>query len=262
MKKKAFQLLHYIAYLLRAKNTHGVHSPFVFDFLNKVIYTPHSFYAYEEVETIREKMLHSEDHVHFIDMGAGALEKKNEARSVKNIARYSVKPSKYGQLLFRIANYFQPKNILELGTSLGITTSYLHAGCAEANIATIEGCPEVAVLAQKNWEALKYNNISLHVGNFDQVLPVLLKEAQQLDLVFFDGNHRKQATLHYFYKCLEKSHERSVFVLDDIYWSREMKEAWEEIKACEQVSVTVDLFFMGIVFFRKGQVKEDFVIRY
>lgn len=252
----------YLIYRMRSQTTHGTHSPFVFDLLKKVVYNRNSFYAYGEIETIRRRMLRSRDQIQYTDMGAGLVQNGDQVRAVQAIAKRAVKPAKYGQLLFRLVNYFQPKNILELGTSLGITTSYLRAGSLSSDVTTIEGCSETAAIAKKNWEQLGYNNISQHIGNFNDVLPEFLKTAQAVDFVFFDGNHRKQPTLDYFYRCLEKSHEKSVFVFDDIYWSDEMKEAWEEIKANERVSVTIDLFFVGIVFFRKGQAKEDFVIRF
>ena len=109
---------------------------------------------------------------------------------------------------------------------------------------------------------MELQNIEQHVGNFDDVLPKILSEKEKIDFVFFDGNHRKEPTLNYFRQCLDKVHEGSVFIFDDIYWSLEMKEAWSEIKMNEQVTVTLDLFYLGIVFFRKEQVKQHFIIRY
>lgn len=262
MKKKLFQLYQYILYRLRSKTTHGTHSPFVFDLLNKVIYNPHPFYAYEEIEKVREKLLKSTEIIQCIDMGAGESEHKNQNKTIQQIARRAVKPAKYGQLLFRLANYFQPQTVLELGTSLGITTSYLRAGNKNSQLTTIEGCPQIANIAKKNWKELDYGPISLRIGNFDTMLPEFLKATRTLDFVFFDGNHRKQATLDYFKRCLIKANENTIFIFDDIYWSVEMKEAWEEIKADERVVVTIDIYFMGFVFFRKGQAKENFVIRY
>lgn len=205
----------------------------------------------------------SKDQIHCTDLGAGAeLRGEHAVRAVSEIAATAVKPAKYGQLLFRLINYFQPKNALELGTSLGITTAYLSKANGNTDVITIEGCPETAAIAQKTWERLGCKNIKLYIGNFDQRLPEVLKTLPALDFVFFDGNHRKQVTLDYFNNCFEKGHEKSVFIVDDIYWSEEMKEAWEEIKADTRVSVTIDLFYMGLVFFRKGQVKQNFVIRY
>lgn len=250
-------------YLLRAKTRHGTHSPFVFDVVSKVVYNPHSFYVYQEIEDVRRQLRLSREEIQCTDLGAGAEIRGEQAvRNVSEIVNTAVKPAKYGQLLFRLINYFQPKNALELGTSLGITTAYLSKANGSTQVITIEGCPETAAIAKKSWERLGCKNITLHIGNFDERLPEVLKSLPALDFVFFDGNHRKETTLSYFNKCLERSHEKSVFVLDDIYWSEEMKEAWEEIKADERVSVTIDLFYMGLVFFRKGQVKQDFVIRY
>ncbi len=263
MKKNMFQLYCYLIYQLTAKNKHGTHSPFVFDLLNKVIYNRNLFYAYSEIEKRRDALSSSKEEINFRDLGAGANEKqKDQLKKVKRIARKSVKSAKYGQLLFRLVNYFQPKTVLELGTSLGITTSYLRAAHTQSEVTTIEGSPEIAEMAKKNWCMLGYNDIQLVVGNFDDTLPQILKDKQKLDFVFFDGNHRKQATMDYFNECLKNSHEKSIFVVDDIYWSPEMKEAWELIKADEQVTVTIDLFYLGLVFFRKGQVKQNFVIRY
>jgi len=256
-------LYHYFQYRLHAKTTHGTHSPFVFDLLKKVIYNPHSFYAYQEIEACREQLLQSEEYISCHDLGAGGQGRRNnKPKAVRNITKRALKPAKYGQLLFRLVNYFQAKTALELGTSLGITTCYLCAANSDCQVTTIEGCAEAALVAQKNWQWLGYKNATQYIGNFDDELPLVLKEVRSLDFVFFDGNHRKEPTLNYFNQCLEKSHERSVFVIDDIYWSPEMKEAWEVIKADGRVTVTIDLFFVGLVFFRKGQAKQDFVIKY
>jgi predicted O-methyltransferase YrrM len=263
VKKKLFLLHEYMMYRLRAKTTHGTHSPFVFDMLNKAIYSPHSFYAYNKIEAYRRRLLTSTERIHCTDLGAGAIgEEGHNWKHVNAIAKKAVKSAKYGQLLFRLVNYFQPKTILELGTSLGVTTCYLSAANSESHVITIEGCHETAAIARENWSRLGYKNISPRIGNFDELLPETLKDIQTLDFVFFDGNHRKQPTLDYFNKCLEKSHEKSIFVMDDIYWSEEMKEAWEVIKADPRVTITIDLFFVGLVFFRKGQAKQDFVIKF
>jgi predicted O-methyltransferase YrrM len=155
-----------------------------------------------------------------------------------------------------------PKTIIELGTCLGITSAYLSKACPDADVITIEGCPETAKVAYNSFRQLDLDNVELRVGNFDHLLPELIAEQSQLDFVYVDGNHRKDATLNYFNWCLPKVHEGSLLIFDDIYWSEGMKEAWAEIKANPQVTVTIDLFWIGLVFFRKGQVKEHFKIKY
>jgi len=260
--KKLYFICNYLIYRIKSVNEHGVHSPFVYDLLLSTIYNRKLFYAYEEVEKIRQGMLFSNQKLTCIDLGAGSHVKNKTSKSVSEIVTSAAKPAKYAQLLFRLVNHFQPATILELGTSLGISSAYVAIANSKNTVYTIEGCPEIAGFAKQVFSKLKLKNIEQKIGNFDEVLPDVLKNIKQLDFVFFDGNHRKQPTLSYFKQCLDKAVETSVFIFDDIYWSSEMKAAWEEIKNHERVTVSLDLFYMGIVFFRKEQVKEHFVIRY
>lgn len=260
--KKLFLVYNYLIYRLRSTNEHGVHSPFVFELLGNVIYNKTDYYAYKDIEELRETLLETKKTINCIDLGAGSLNGNSSIKGVKQIAKYAAKPAKYGQLLFRLVNHFQPVHILELGTSLGISTAYIASANSKATITTIEGCDEIATIAKQNFEQLELKNIEQVTGNFDAELPLILKNKEKLDLVFFDGNHRKEPTLNYFNQCLLKAHNDSIFVFDDIYWSKEMKEAWQEIKQNSRVTVSIDLFFTGIIFFRKEQVKEHFIIRF
>ena len=260
--KKLFLIYHYFIYLLKSTNKHGVHSPFVFDLLTDVIDNKKEYYVYKEVEPLRRKLKLSSDTVDCIDLGAGSHKAGSSTRTVKQLINYSVKSAKYSQLLFRLVNHFQPSTIIELGTSLGITAAYIAKANSKSKFITIEGCADIADIARQNFVELNITNAKQLVGNFDVLLPDVLSENDSVDFVFFDGNHRKAATLNYFEQCLTKANDTSVFVFDDIYWSAEMKEAWEEIKSNAKVTVTIDLFYMGIVFFRKEQIKEHFVLRF
>jgi len=260
--KKLFLLYNYLIYRLKSTNRHGVHSPFVYELLESVIYNKNDFYCYTTIEELRKELLASKKVINCVDLGAGSLKNNSIKKSVQQLTKYAAKPPKYAQLLFRLVNHFQPKQVIELGTSLGISTAYLASANSKIKVITIEGAPEVANEAKQHFNQLQLKNIEQLTGNFDAVLPHILATTEKIDFVFFDGNHRKQPTLSYFEQCLKKSHNNSVFVFDDIYWSAEMKEAWEEIKNNNQVTVTIDLFFIGIVFFRKEQVKQHFVITY
>jgi predicted O-methyltransferase YrrM len=196
------------------------------------------------------------------DLGAGSKGGLKKARSVSKIAEISVKNAKYSRLLFRMVNYFQPATILELGTSLGLSTISLAIARSESKVFTIEGCLNTREIAIENFQEAGLNNIDSRLGDFKDVLPDVLKGLNSVDLVFFDGNHQKEPTLHYFELCLQKANNESVFIFDDIYWSAEMTEAWKIIKEHPKVTVTIDLYQMGIVFFRKEQVKQHFVIAY
>lgn len=258
--------LKYCRYYITASNGkgHGVHSPFVFNFITEVLNDDRFFYCYKPIEQLRQQLLANETRITVQDIGAGSRIFKNAERSICSIAASSLKPAKYARLLFRMVNYLQPQHILELGSSLGITTAYLASANINTTVFTIEGSPSVANVAQQNFNQLGLQNISLQQGNFDEVLqPLLQSNFRFLDFVFIDGNHRKEPTIRYFEQMLPYIHEKTVLIFDDIHWSREMEEAWEYIKLHEKVTLTVDLFFIGIVFFRKEQKeKQYFTIRF
>jgi len=260
-----YQLLAYLRHwLLRSGNAHGLHSPFVFGLYTTIIRHDGEFRAYPLVEKRRQELLASDQVLEVTDFGAGSqvAGAGGRRRAVRDIARHAAKPPRLAQLLFRLINHFQPATILELGTSLGLTTAYLALASSRSQLITFEGCPSTAAVARATFEQLKTRNVRLVEGNLDQTLPATLAALDKpLDFVFFDGNHRYEPTLRYFETCLAKAHENSVFVLDDIHWSAEMEQAWAAIKAHPAVTVTVDLFYVGLVFFRK-QPRQDFWLRY
>ncbi|MEJ8755675.1 class I SAM-dependent methyltransferase [Pontibacter sp. H259] len=256
------QAADYLVYRAKAFKLHGVHSPFVFNLYNQVILHDGDFYAYPRIEAVRTDLLANEKTIEVTDLGAGSKSIKYKSRKISDIARTSLKPAKYSQLLFRLVNHFQPKVVFELGTSLGITTAYLAEASRNAQIYTFEGCPNIAGIAKANFEYLHMRNITQITGNLNNTLQPQLQQIPQLDFVFFDGNHRYEPTMRYFEQCMAKAHENSVFVMDDIYWSSEMKRAWREIKNHPKVAQTIDLYFVGLVFFRTTQPKEHFTLAF
>lgn len=255
-------LKSFIKHRLKAKTRHGVHSPFVYKLVDEVIYDYSSKAVYDEVEHLRKELLKDARFIRITDLGAGSHVNNNKQKQVKQIAKNALKPAKLAQLIFRLAQERKPRNIIELGTCLGLTTSYLAKAAPEAKVISIEGCPETAKVASENLQKLKASNTQLLTGNFDIVLPSVIEASETLDFVFVDGNHRKEATINYFKWCLPKVNEDTVIIFDDIYWSKGMEEAWEEIKAHPMVTVTVDLFWIGLVYFKKGQQKEHFYIKF
>lgn len=262
MLNKALFIFRYIRYYITAQTKYDIHSPFVFDLLTDVIENNYSYYPYKPIETLRTRLLLDDRTIDVTDFGAGSALTPNSTRSIAAITKHSAKPAKYGQLLFRLVNRFQPQTMLELGTSLGISTLYQAAAFTNARLVTMEGCVNTAAIAKENFQQLKMQHIEMVTGNFDNTLPRVLSTFSQLDYVYFDGNHQKKPTLAYFNQCLAKAKPDSVFIFDDIHWSTGMEEAWETIKQYPQVTVTIDLFFIGIVFFRQGQAKQHFTIRF
>lgn len=242
---------------------HGIHSPFVYDFVRKVLIDKRNFYAYNQVEALRRKLLQDKTMLEVEDFGAGSAVSKTNQRSVASIARHAAKSRKWAQLLFRIVNYYQPKNILELGTSLGVSTAYMALANPQAKVVTAEGSRAIAAQAKKNFQSLQLSSIQQVTGNFDETLPGILAALPQLDLAFIDGNHRYEPTVRYFNQLLPHLNDASVVVFDDIHWSADMEKAWEEIKDNSAVTLSIDLFFVGLVFFSdQFKVKQHFTVRF
>ena len=262
----AFQLAKkYFRYYLTAQNGkgHGVHSPFVFDFIIHVLNDKKKYSPYEKIERLRKQLLRNGSSIEVEDFGAGSAVIPFKTRRIKDIAGSSLKKKKYAQLLFRIAKYYQSKNIIELGTSFGISTSYLASANPQSHVTTFEGAKNIAHIAFNNFKELRLDNIQLQQGSFDKTLNSFIETSQNIDFLFVDGNHRKESTLEYFRRFLTKSNEESIFIFDDIHWSREMEDAWKLIQQHESVTLTIDLFFVGLAFFKPDfKVKQHFTIRF
>jgi predicted O-methyltransferase YrrM len=262
MIQKLRIVFSYLGYLFRAKTKYTIHSPFLYNLVITVFNDSSKYPAFRPIEKLRKQLLSDSRLVAVTDFGAGSKVLQNPNRTVRDITRTSSKPVRFGQLLFRLSKHFRPKTIIELGTSVGLSTAWLAAGNPDAQVYTIEGCPETAAIGSETFHKLQVNNITLINGHFDVELPLLLGTLKEVDMVFIDGNHKWKPTVSYFEQCLSKSVNETCFVIDDIHWSDEMEKAWQEIKDNKRVTMTVDLFFSGLVFVNQGLSKQDLVLRY
>ena len=277
----------WLRHQLTAWNTggEGVHSPYLFEWVRMVMMDKNSFYIWGEIERCREKMLRDERELEFVDYGSGKLKGENgklkgangERRRVCDIARRSLAKRKYAQMLSRLVNWlgashnlengsgtaysleFRGLTIVELGTSLGVTTAYMAAMDSRNRVVTFEGCEAVANIAKENWKALNINNIECRIGKID--VEQLAGDIEHLDVAFIDANHTYVSTCEYFDVLAGKVHEKSVIVVDDIHYSEEMEKAWKAICADERVTSTIDLYQMGLVFFDKHYWKRHYTMR-
>ncbi|MDT0678192.1 O-methyltransferase [Autumnicola musiva] len=283
-------LKSYINFLLKSQNQHGLHSPFVYDLVTKCFYDKKNYTGYKLLKEYRKDLLQNKQTIEITDFGAGSRVFNSNSRKISAIAKNAGITKSRAELLYRLVNYLGANKVLELGTSLGIATSALAANKKTA-VTTMEGCPETANIARQQFQKFEFDNISLKIGKFEDVLEKekmsekwkvesgqkkaergnrkqekrdttnYKQQTNKYDLIFFDGNHQKQPTLNYFYKLLPLAHNNSVFIFDDIHWSLQMEEAWEEIKNHTEVTVSIDTFYWGLIFFRKEQAKQHFVIR-
>jgi len=239
----------------------GVHSPFVFKCLTSCFNAKTKAEKSDIIKTYNFFLKKNKNRIHVTDYGAGSRIFKNNERRVSDIAKNAGISIKRAKILIRMVKYFNVNAILEIGTSLGMSTLALALGNKKAKIITLEGCSETVKIPQNELHKYVKNKIDFKIGEFGDTLPKVL-ENQKYDLVYFDGNHQKEPTITYFEQCLQTIHNDSIFIFDDIHWSKEMTEAWEYIKNHEKVKLTLDTFNWGIVFFRKEQQeKEHFIIR-
>lgn len=257
-------LRKYINYRLfsKSKKGHGIHSPFVFEVVNIVFQDTNNYPEYELVEKLKERLLNEERKIKTTIYGASKDAGKKKFRKLNSIAKKSSVKEKYGRLLYRLVRYSGSENILELGTSLGISTSYMAYANRYAKIHTIEGCSNTLDIAKTNFKVQGFNHIETYNYNFDSILVKVLNTMQKVDFAFIDGNHQKESTLKYFEKIKKYIHNDTILIFDDIRWSKEMEDAWEVIKSDKQVTISIDIFYMGIVFFRKENTKQNFVVNY
>lgn len=219
--------------------------------------------ALHRVRELRRQLTNDHTVIGVNDLGAGPGERQVSTRKISDIARNSTQPEKYTRLQYRLIQQFKPSTIVELGTSLGLTTSVLSMAQPEARVITIEGCENTAHIARKNFSALGLDDAIVQVtGPFEEVLDGVLSLYQPVDYIFFDGNHRMAPTLNYFLKSLNHISENAVMVFDDIRWSDQMESAWEEILKHPRIRCSVDLFGIGILFFDKTMPAGRHKIRY
>ena len=251
----------WMQYQLKAKGADSIHSPFVFELYQEVIAYPYSFSVFEELEEARQKLLDDKTLLDWKESGAGRPVRQ---KSVAQIAGSSLMPHRKAAFLFKLCRWLKPQALIELGTSLGLTTAYI-ASSRNAPVFTFEAVDTLGPEAEKLWASLNLSNIHRIGGQIENTLPVFLnsRDAAAWELAVVDANHRYQPTMHNFHLLNQGRKGRPVcLVLDDIYWSAEMKAAWQEIKAHPDVDVSLDLYDFGIVFFRPESSRQHFILRW
>ena len=257
----------YLRHFFSAWNTtgEGIHSPYLFELVRFVLRDENAYYCFADIERRREQLLTCPDMLDVVDYGsAGSKDGKHVQRRVCEIAKGHLERPAVGQMLFRLANFIEqheqrPLEILELGTSLGITTSYLASTDSKNRVVTLEGSESVLRVAQSVWNTLRLENIECHQGNIDDSLYIYAREV--LDLVYMDANHTYEATMRYADYLLPRMREKGVIAIDDIHHSKEMERAWKALKADKRVTTSMDLYHIGLLFVDPHYLKRHYIIR-
>lgn len=256
-------LKHYILHFFKAKRKgHGIHSPFAYQLCEEVFYNPCAFYEFESLDVLRQDLLEDNRVLNIDDYGAGSTVFRNRQRKISAIAQKGISSKGQSELLFKLSNFLNCQTRVELGTSLGLNTLYLASVNKLGKVYSLEGSSELLEVARTLCKKRQLENcIQFVEGRFDDTFAGVLNSIPQLDLLYVDGNHTYEATLRYFRMALAKTHKNTVFVFDDIYWSTGMTKAWQEICNHPSVTLSIDAFYLGMVFFRP-EIKEKQALRF
>lgn len=266
-KDSIHRFFAYLRHFFSAWNTtgEGIHSPYLFELVRFVLRDENAYYCFADIERRRELLLACQDVLDVTDFGsAGSPEGKQVQRRVCDIAKTHLERPKIGQLLFRLVNFIaqhekRSLEILELGTSLGVTTAYLASAGSRHRVMTLEGSEAVLRVAQGVWRALRLENIAWQQGNIDDTLYKCARE--KLDLAYVDANHTFEATMRYVRFLLPRMKEKGVIVIDDIHHSEQMEQAWAALKDDARVTTSMDLYHVGLLFVDKHYLKRHYKIR-
>ncbi len=258
--RRAYPAVSYLKYWLHAVDEHSLHSPFLFQFYSQVIKSQAGPTAADQIEHRRIELLSDNSIIHLQDPGAGSLVDSSQQRQVRSIARHSLSSPAFCKLLYRLAHHNGSKNILEIGTSLGISASYLALASQNTSVVTLEGSPAISAIAKATFEGLGLTNIRLMEGNAASLLRDLQATQRTWDLVYIDAHHTEEATINFFHQLLPCLHAKSIVVIGDIYWSAGMTTAWTSLCAHPSVTLAADLFYAGLLFFNADLRKETEVL--
>lgn len=257
-------MIDYIRFWLSADSRYSVHSPFVYDFITKIL--PHrNSPAGEKIENRRKELLSFHEKIEIRDFGAGysAEEIPVKTKKIVEIVKSSARKRREGELLLRICNYYKPKECLELGTNIGFSALYMLSGLpVGSGFLSVEGSSGLLKIAKENFGLFGFSP-ELIEGEFASFLNQKVKSKSfHPDLVFLDGHHQYNSTIEYFTTISPTIQDGGIFILDDIRWSPGMHKAWKEIISRKEVSVSLDLFSMGVCFLKRPQEKQHFNLRF
>lgn len=259
--KIAYRIKAFLPFLIYSKTKHAAHSPFLYDFILSVFENSQKNLHLEKCFYEKKLLFQNHSEIEICDFGTGRINAHNYVTKVSLQAKRSLKSNREIRQIFNLVAKYKPKQIIELGTSFGITSMAMAFASEESSILSFEGCPNTAEYAKRNFQKYNLNQISVVLGNIDEVLSSSLSGLNAFDMAVVDANHTYQNTLDYFFMLKSLRNSKSIIIFDDIHWSKEINNAWQKIKADEDITLTVETWNYGFVFFNSDLSKQDFIIR-
>jgi len=258
-----FLLQHYISHLFTSgyKNGHGIHSPFAYAFFRNVLFNKTKTDNILVIKKVRKELLKSKVVLETSTAGEPSKVFKSKYRSVSGLVKHTATKERIGLILNNLVSFYNLKQAVELGTSVGLGAIYLASGNAGVKVQTIEYCRNTADFAGSVFKANNITNIQLFNNVFEAVFPEIMRLNNSVDMVYIDGNHNFNSTMYYFNLCKNFGKDHLIVVFDDIYWSSEMLNAWKTIIKDLRVTLSIDLFYCGIVFFNPELTKKHYKVK-
>jgi predicted O-methyltransferase YrrM len=219
---------------LRYRKGYGVHSPFVYDLITKVIEEKMPYYAFEKIRA-----------------GVQNFEPKPPKERICF--------HKYGALLFRLVNFFKCEFVLQVGSPEGIISLYpasAHSGCECLVLENDQtSFRKTKVLAEK----AGLSNLQVECTDYLKRIEDLFRQNKRFDLIFINipGYDNCPDILNL---CISESKKECIFVVSGIRDNSKMKKLWKNIIQNHQVSVSIDLYSWGIFFLKNNIYKQHYKV--
>jgi predicted O-methyltransferase YrrM len=241
------------------ESIYSIQSPNLYTIYSNLLkFTRENLNQHSDIEQVRLLFSKSSKIIEIKDLGAGSNLFSTPQRKLSQIVRYSTTSQRFCLLYQYFCQLSPAENVIELGTQLGITTRYL-SKVTKNKIYTFEGDPRLIEIFKNH---LTEQNIEIIEGNIHATLPIQVADLPSIDFALIDATHTKQATLSYFENILPKVHQNSIVIIADIYWSSGMTEAWRILKNHQRVSLSLDFFHCGVLFFDPELPKINRILEY
>lgn len=248
-----WRLGQWLRYYFGAKTIYNLHSTFETQAAQVMLEDRRNFYVFSFAKMLRGQLTSNALVVEYDDLGAPSMAMSGKKRSLGKIARHTAVNPETGKRLFRLVQWLKPQTMLELGAGLGVSTLYQAAAARNSIFIALEGQTALAARTAQHIREYGFDKVTVRAGLFKDTLPEALRSLQKLDYLFIDGDHRYEAVKANFYSCQPFFTENAVVVIADIHWSEGMLKAWHELRQSKGVSLSIDLYDIGILFFRNGQ---------
>ncbi len=252
-----FEKLKIIGRFLRfwngAKSIDSVDSPLVYQLCLDIQSAHDAKTQFKKIEDKRAQLLMDNTLINVQSLGSQSKVNRSEIRSIRQIALSSVSPRNKCELLYGLVKTTKAKTVLELGTSLAISTAYVAAVDRVDYIKSVEDSSKI----HSYNENLAHNSkINMIQSDFQSYIENELNNKAKYDCIVLDGRHDEIATISYVNQLINLLNPNGIIIVDDIYWSNGLMNAWKTLRNDYRYNLKIDLFYYGVLS-NQASIKEE-----